>query len=392
MPEIELSIVMPCLNEADTLEACIRRAQTAIREYGISGEVLVADNGSTDGSQAIAERCGARLIRVPQHANPQRNGYGNGLMTGIAAAQGRYILMGDSDASYDFGEAPRFLEKIREGHDLVMGCRLPSGGGTILKGARPWSHRWIGNPLFSFLVRRWFGVGISDVNCGMRAFRKDWHRQIEQRCTGMEFAAEMIIKAGLFHAKVAQVPITLAPDGRKSRAPHLKTFRDGWRILRHLFIYSPTWLFLFPGLGLVLAGIVGGGLALLGVQLGRAALDAQTLLFSCAFILCGYQAVLFSVLAKTFAMNEGLLPQAPWLSRFYGVFTLERGLLLGMLGLLGGVLCGGWALWTWAQADFGALSYARMMRVAIPGTLFMVLGFQTIFSSFFGSVLGMGKK
>ncbi len=392
MSDIELSVVMPCLNEADTLETCIRKAQAALREQAISGEIIVADNGSTDASTQIAERCGARLIRVPQHENPQRNGYGNGLMTGFAAAQGRYVLMGDSDASYDFGEIPRFLEKLREGFDLVMGCRLPSGGGRILPGAMPWSHRWIGNPLFSLLVRRWFRVGITDVNCGMRAFRKEWQRSIGQRCTGMEFAAEMIIKAGLFRARIAEVPITLAPDGRRSRAPHLKTFRDGWRILRHLFIYSPSWLYLFPGLGLMLAGAAGSGLALAGAKIGRATFDAHTLLFSAAFILCGYQAVLYSILAKTFAINEGLLPPAPWFPKFYRIFTLERGLILGALGVLAGLLCAGWALWTWSQADFGPLSYARMMRVAIPGALFMVLGFQTIFSSFFGSVLGMGKR
>ena len=392
MSDIELSVVMPCLNEADTLETCIRKAQAALREQNVSGEIIVADNGSADASPEIAERCGVRLVRVPQHANPQRNGYGNGLMTGFAAAHGRYVLMGDSDASYDFGEFPRFLDKLREGFDLVMGCRLPSGGGRILPGAMPWSHRWIGNPLFSLLVRRWFRVGITDVNCGMRAFRKEWQRSIGQRCTGMEFAAEMIIKAGLFRARIAEVPITLAPDGRQSRAPHLKTFRDGWRILRHLFIYSPSWLYLFPGLGLMLAGAAGSGLALAGAKIGRATFDAHTLLFSAAFILCGYQAVLYSILAKTFAINEGLLPPAPWFPKFYRIFTLERGLILGALGVLAGLLCAGWALWTWSQADFGPLSYARMMRVAIPGALFMVLGFQTIFSSFFGSVLGMGKR
>ena len=392
MSAIELSVVLPCLNEADTLESCIRTAQTAMREYGIAGEVVVADNGSSDDSPQIAERCGARLVRVPQHANPQRNGYGNGLMTGIAAARGQYVLMGDSDASYDFSEIPRFLEKLRQGCDLVMGCRWPSGGGRILPGAMPWSHRWIGNPFFSFLVRHWFGVSVRDVNCGMRAFRKDWHRSIDQRCTGMEFAAEMMIKAGLLRAKMTEVPITLAPDGRRSRPPHLKTLRDGWRILRHLFIYSPSWLYLFPGLGLICAGGLGGALAWCGARLGPVTLDAHTLLYSSAFVLCGYQAVLYSVLAKTFAINEGLIPPAPWFDRFYRLFTLERGLALGALAILLGLAGAGWALWTWAQTDFGHLNYARMMRIAIPSTLFMVLGFQTVFSSFFGSVLGMGKK
>lgn len=392
MPEIELSIVMPCLNEADTLEACIRQAAEALRANGISGEIIVADNGSTDGSQQIAERCGARLIRVVQHSALHRNGYGNGLTQGIGAANGRYVLMGDSDASYDFGEAPRFLEPLRAGNDLVMGCRLPAGGGVIRKGAMPWSHRWIGNPFFSFLVRRWFRIDVADVNCGMRAFRKEWQQGIDQRCMGMEFAAEMLIKAGLFRAKVAQVPITLAPDGRRHRKPHLKTLRDGWRILRHLFIYSPSWLFLVPGCALMAAGVVGGTLALLGLEIRNVAFDAHTLLFSSAFILCGYQAVLYSTLAKTFAMNEGLTPPNPRLIRFYDFFTLERGLLLGAAGLLAGLLCAGWALAIWARADFGDLSYARVMRIAIPGALFMVLGFQTLFSSFFGSLLGMSKK
>lgn len=392
MSAIELSVVLPCLNEADTLETCIRAAQAALREHGIAGEVVVADNGSTDESPRIAERCGARLIRVPQHANPHRNGYGNGLMTGIAAAQGQYVLMGDSDASYDFAEIPRFLEKLRQGCDLVMGCRLPSGGGRILPGAMPWSHRWIGNPLFSFLVRHWFHVPVGDVNCGMRAFRKDWYQSLDQRCTGMEFAAEMMIKAGLLRARIAEVPIALAPDGRRSRRPHLKTLRDGWRILRHLFIYSPSWLYLFPGLGLMGLGGLVGGLAWWGAKIGPLELDAHTLLYSSAFVLCGYQAVLYSILAKTFAINEGLIPPARWFDRFYRVFTLERGLALGALAILLGLAGAGWALWTWAQTDFGHLSYARMMRVAIPSTLFMVLGFQTVFSSFFGSVLGMGKK
>lgn len=392
MAEIELSIVMPCLNEADTLGICIRRAAATLHANGTIGEIVVADNGSTDGSQRIAEQCGARLIPVPQHASPWMNGYGNGLTHGIAAARGPFVLIGDSDASYDFGEAPRFLGKLREGYDLVMGCRLPAGGGVILKGAMPWSHRWIGNPFFSFLVRRWFKIDISDVNCGMRAFRKEWQQGIDQRCMGMEFAAEMILKAGLFRAKVTQVPITLAPDGRKSRKPHLKTFRDGWQILRHMFIYSPSWLFLFPGFVLIAAGVTGAAIALLGVRIGTVAFDAHTLLFSSAFILCGYQAVLYSILAKTFAMNEGLIPPNPRLLRFYEVFTLERGLLLGAAGLLAGLLCAGGALAIWARAGFGDLSYARVMRIAIPGALFMVLGFQTLFSSFFGSLLGMSRK
>lgn len=392
MPTVELTVVMPCLNEADTLESCIRQAQASFLDHGIAGEVVVADNGSSDDSPDIAERCGARLIRVPQHENPQRNGYGNGLMTGIAAARGDFILMGDSDASYDFSDIPKFLDKLRQGYDLVMGCRFPAGGGRILKGAMPWLHRWIGTPLFSLLIRQWFGVPVTDVNCGMRAFRKQWFHSINQRCTGMEFAAEMIIKAGLLKARIAEVPITLAPDGRCSQRPHLNTFRDGWRILRHLFIYSPTWLYLVPGIGLILTGVIGGILALGRFQVGSIELNVHTLLFSCAFILCGYQAVLFAILAKTFAANEGLMPPSPWLNRFYRIFTLERGLAAGTLGFLCGLLFAVWALWSWMQVGFGHLDVTQVMRLAIPGAMLLVLGFQTVLASFFGSVLGMGKK
>ena len=378
MSEVELSVVMPCLNEADTLETCIRKAQKALAETGISGEIIVADNGSTDGSQEIAERCGARLIRVPQHANKQKNGYGRGLMTGIAAARGIYVLMGDSDESYDFGEIARFVEKLREGYDLVQGCRMPAGGGTIKPGAMPWSHRWIGNPFFSMLARRWFHSSITDINCGMRAFRRDWYEKIGQRCTGMEFAAEMIIKSGVFHAKVAEVPITLHPDGRKSHAPHLKTIRDGWRVLRFLFLYSPTWLYLVPGIILVLAGMAGYLVALPGLQIKGIIFDAQTLLFSSVFILCGYQAILYSLLGKTFAMNEGLTPESKSLVKFFDWMNLERGLLIGAMCLLAGIGLFFWALWSWIQVDFGQLNYARAMRIAIPGAMLIVLGLQVL--------------
>jgi glycosyltransferase involved in cell wall biosynthesis len=392
MPDIDLSVVMPCLNEVDTLEGCIKQCLEAFRAYGIRGEVIVADNGSTDGSMEIAERCGARLVRVPQNPIKSRNGYGNGLMHGIAAARAPYVLMGDSDGSYDFGDMHKFLAKLRDGHDLVQGCRLPSGGGSIKPGAMPWSHRWIGNPMFSVLVRTWFGAQITDVNCGLRAFRKDWYERIDQRCTGMEFAAEMIIKSGVFKARVAEVPITLSPDGRKARKPHLKTFRDGWRIQRLLFLYSPTWLYLVPGLVLVLLGLVGYAIALPGVKIGQIQPDATTLLFSSVFILCGYQSFLYSMLSKTFAINEGLMPESAGLLKFYQMVNLERGIMAGLVSFVLGSGLAFYALWSWAGADFGQLEYAQVLRVAIPGALFIVLGMQTVFSSFFASVLGMGKR
>src|SRR5260370_22715867 len=256
-PPVEVSVVMPCLNEADTLETCIRKAQRAMREHGITGEVIVADNGSTDGSQAITLRTGARLVDVPQR------GYGNALMGGIAAARGRFVIMGDADDSYDFLEIPRIVAKLREGFDLVQGCRLPAGGGQVLPGAMPSLHRWLGNPMFSLMVRRWFGArSIHDVYCGLRGFTKELYHRLALRCTGMEFATEMIIKASLFEEKMAEVPITLHPDGRRSHPPHLKTFRYASRTLRFFFIYSPPALFLIPGVALVLLGVAGPAVAL----------------------------------------------------------------------------------------------------------------------------------
>ncbi len=391
MSEIELSIVMPCLNEADTITSCVTKAVATLRGLGVAGEVVVADNGSRDDSVALAQAAGARVVLVPQRNNPRLNGYGRGLMTGIAAARGRYVLMGDSDDSYDFRQAGRFLEELRKGFDLVQGCRMPSGGGSIMPGAMPWSHRHIGNPMFTWLVRRWFRAGISDVNCGMRAFRKDWFEAMDFRCPGMEFAAEMIIRAGLFKARISEVPITLHPDGRKTHAPHLKTFRDGWRILRLLVLYTPTWLFMVPGFFLMAAGVLGMALALPGARIAGIAFDAHTLLFSSAFILCGFQAVLYSLLAKTFAVNEGLAPPRDYLRWFFGFFYLERGLAIGAAALAAGAGLAGYALYSWAQVDFGPLDYGRIMRIAIPGALGVVLGFQVMFASCFASVLGMAK-
>ena len=247
---VELSIVMPCLNEADTIENCVRIATKALADHGIVGEVVVADNGSTDGSQAIAARMGARVIAV------QEKGYGSALQGGIAACRGRFVLMGDADESYDFAEAFKFVAKLREGFELVQGCRLPAGGGTVAQGAMPFTHRWIGNPGFSLMARVMFRAPIHDVYCGMRAFTKAFYETLELRCTGMEFATEMIIKSSLRKARIAEVPITLHPDGRKAHAPHLRTIRDGWRTLRFYLMYSPRWLFLLPGLGRLSSGSI----------------------------------------------------------------------------------------------------------------------------------------
>jgi len=384
--ELEVSVVIPCLNEADSLEACIAKAQRALGEHRISGEIIVADNGSTDGSQAIATRMGARLVHV------EAKGYGNALMDGIAAARGRFVIMGDADDSYDFLQLPRFVNKLREGFDLVQGCRLPSGGGTVLPGAMPFLHRWWGNPMFSRMARVMFHTAIHDVYCGMRGFTKDLYDRLGQRCTGMEFATEMIIKASLFREKVAEVPITLYPDGRKSHAPHLKTFRDGWRTVRFFLMFCPRWLFTIPGGVLVFLGMVGYAVAMPGLHLGGVAFDAHTLLFASLLILCGYQSILFAIFTKTFAISEGLMPQDPQLARFFKIVNLERGLILSAATILVGIILLAAAINQWRLASFGALDYAETMRLVVPGVTLTALGFQTMLSSFFVSILGMRRR
>lgn len=384
--DVEVSIVMPCLNEADTLEVCIKKALRALGEHQIAGEIIVADNGSTDGSQAIASRLGVRLVPVAA------KGYGNALMGGIAAACGKFIIMGDADDSYDFLAIPHFVNKLREGYELVQGCRLRTGGGTILPGAMPPLHRWLGNPMFSRLARWWFQAPLHDVYCGLRGFRKDFYERLAQRCTGMEFATEMIIKASLHRAKIAEIPITLHPDGRKAHAPHLKTFRDGWRTLRFFLLCSPRWLFLMPGLGLIFLGLLGYGIAMPGATLRGITFGAHTLLFSSLAILCGYQAIVFAVFTKTFAISEGLMPADPRMQRFLAVVNLEKGLLVAAIALVVGLglLCV--AINQWRMLGFGPLDYAATMRVVIPGATLTAVGFQTMLASFFVSILQMHRR
>lgn len=384
--EIELTVVMPCLNEADTIGSCVRKAIETLRSHGISGEVIVADNGSTDSSRAIAAELGARVVIVKD------KGYGAALMGGISAARGRYVLMGDADDSYDFREIPKFLAKLREGYDLVQGCRLPSGGGTLLPGAMPFLHRWWGNPMFSWLARGWFDAPVRDVYCGLRGFTRAHYERLGQRCTGMEFATEMIIKTSLIAAKVAEVPITLHRDGRKAHAPHLRTFRDGWRTLRFFMLYSPRWLFLVPGALLVLLGAVGYGIAMPGLRIGRVTFDLHTLLFASLSIIAGYQSVVFALLTKVFAITEGLLPPDPRLDRWARFASLERGLIAGAAGMLAGLILLGGAVQQWWAVDFGHLSYGYTMRWVIPGMMCTTLGFQTILFSFFLSVLGLRRR
>ncbi len=383
---MEVSVVIPCLDEADTLETCVRKARRAMDEHGIEGEVVVADNGSTDGSPEIAERLGARVVHV---AEP---GYGSALMGGIEAARGRYVIMGDADDSYDFLDLPRFVNELREGFDLVQGCRLERGGGTVLPGAMPWLHRRIGNPVFSALAQRWFGAPIHDVYCGMRGFTKAWYEQLELRCTGMEFATEMILKSSLRGGRIAEVPITLHPDGRTSHPPHLNTFRDGWRTLRFFLVYSPRWLFLVPGIVLIALGLVGYALALPHAMVLGLAFDAHTLVFATVAIICGYQSVLLAVFTKVFATTEGLLPPDPRIDRLAGVVSIDRGLLAGLAMFAGGLVLLALTVLAWARNDFGDLVYADTMRLAVPGLLLTALGFETLGASFFVGVLGLRMR
>jgi glycosyltransferase involved in cell wall biosynthesis len=377
---------MPCLNEADTLAACILAAQKALDEGNIAGEIIVADNGSTDGSRDVAQRLGARVVTVA------RRGYGSALMGGIAAARGQYILMGDADESYDFTEIPRFLTKLREGYDLVQGCRLPKGGGVVERGAMPLLHRWLGNPFFSYIARAWFKAPINDVQCGMRAFTKTLYRRMNQQCVGMEFASENIIKASLLRAKIAEVPITLHRDGRMAHPPHLKTFRDGWRNLRFYLMFSPRRLFLLPGALLITLGMAGVCIAMPGLRIHGITFDVHTLLFASLAIIAGYMSILFALMTKLFAIGAGLLPTDRRIERMFDFVNLEKGLLLGIVVTLAGLVLLGAAVNQWRIADFGQLDYSRTMRIVIPGTTLVTLGFQTLLSSFFVSILGLHRK
>jgi glycosyltransferase involved in cell wall biosynthesis len=371
------------LNEAETLATCITKALAAFKLAGIAGEVVVADNGSTDGSQAIATNLGARVAAI------EAKGYGNALMGGIAAARGRYVVMGDSDDSYDFGHIPRFLEQLRAGNDLVMGNRFRGG---IKPGAMPLSHRYFGNPALTRLGRLFFGSPCGDFYCGLRGFNKAAYEKLDLRTTGMEFATEMVVKSTLMGMKIAEVPTTLSPDGR-SRPPHLRTWRDGWRTLRFFLLYSPRWLFLFPGMALMLIGIV-AGLWLLPAprRVGNVIFDVHTLLYAAITVLLGFQAIAFAVFTKLFAISEGLHPPDPKLYRVFRYITLEVGIVTGATLVLFGLAISLYAVHFWETQHFGPLDMSHTFRLVIPGALCLTLGVQTIFSSFFVSVLGMRRK
>ena len=371
---IEVSIIMPCLNEAETLETCIQKAQWFIAENDLAGEVIIADNGSTDGSQAIARRLNARVVNVPA------KGYGSALKGGIEAAKGKYIIMGDADDSYDFSNLNPFVRKLRNGYDLVMGNRFKGG---IESGAMPFLHRYLGNPVLTGIGKLLFGSPCNDFHCGLRGFRKDAISALELQTTGMEFASEMVVKATLHKMQIAEVPTTLSPDGR-SRPPHLNTWRDGWRHLRFLLMYSPRWLFFYPGIFLILAGFL-ATLSLLPSP------KVHSLLYSSTAITIGFQIVMFALFTKVFGISEGLLPEDRRLNRLFKYLNLETGLITGCVLLLLGTAASVYAFGIWGQHDFGSLNPTQTMPIVIPGVTCLALGIQAIFSSFFLSILGLKR-
>ncbi|GAC1473709.1 MAG: glycosyltransferase [Candidatus Dormibacteraceae bacterium] len=384
IPEaVEISIVMPCLNEAETLAACIQKAQRAIAKEGVTAEIIVADNGSTDGSQVIAKEMGARVVSVT------RKGYGSALIGGIDAAHGRFVIMGDADDSYDFTAIAPLIEKLREGYDLVVGNRFAGG---IEAGAMPWSHRWIGNPALTLLSRVLFHTPVGDMHCGLRGFRKSAYQQLRLRATGMEFASEMVIKASLKRMKIAEVPVTLSPDGR-SRPPHLRTWRDGWRHLRFMLLFSPRWLFLYPGIALFVAGLIIGTLLETGSKhIGPVSFDIHTLLLAGFACLIGYQLVVFAVFTKVFAMQQGFHPPNRTYSTIFRYMRLESGLLIGALMFVVGIVVTLIAVLSWQSVGFGSLDPRTTMREIIPAAVLLTLGVQTIFASFFLSILGIDNE
>jgi glycosyltransferase involved in cell wall biosynthesis len=381
--DLELTIVMPCLNEAETLERCIEKAQRSLRTLSIPGEVVIADNGSTDGSQRIAERMGARVVPVKE------KGYGSALRGGVASARGKFVIMGDSDDSYDFSSIEPFVEALRGGADLVMGNRFK---GAILPGAMPWKHRWIGNPVLTTLGRIFFRSPVGDFHCGLRGFRKDAFERMELQTTGMEFASEMVIKSTLLGLKITEVPITLHKDGR-SRPPHLRSWRDGWRHLRFMLLFSPLWLFLIPGTLMALTGLVtGAALYVRPFRIGGVEFDIHTLLASACLCTLGYQLIIFALFTKTFAITQGLHPRYRPLEWAWKYVNLEIGLVLGAVLLAAGLLVATLALDAWRAAEFRTLEPRQVMRQMIPAVTLLTVGAQTIFASFFLSILGLRKK
>lgn len=381
--ELELSIVMPCLNEAETLGSCIAKAQNSLKALGIAGEIIVADNGSTDGSQTLAAQAGARVISVPN------KGYGSAIRGGISAARGKYVIVGDADDSYDFSNLGPFVMKLRDGHDLVMGNRFKGG---IAPDAMPWLHKYVGNPVLTTTGRLFFRSPCSDFHCGLRGFRKAAIEALDLRTTGMEFASEMVVKATLHNLRIVEVPTTLSRDGR-TRKPHLRSWRDGWRHLRFMLLYSPRWLFLYPGLLLMLVGAAVGGRLLFGpVHFAGITFDVHTLLYAAMSIVVGFQTLVFAVFTKVFATTQGLLPEDPRLNKLFDYVKLETGLLAGGALLILGFALTLYALSSWRAQLYGPLNPTHTLRLVVPAVTLIMLGFQTVLSSFFLSILGLRRQ
>ena len=374
---------MPCLNEAETLRTCIKKARACIDRLGLSAEILIADNGSVDGSQTIAVEEGARVIDVAVR------GYGAALYHGFQAARGSYVIMGDADDSYDFSRLDPFIEQMRQGADLVMGNRFLGG---IRPGAMPWKNRYLGNPVLSAIGRLFFRSPAGDFHCGLRALTREAFDRLNLQTTGMEFASEMVIKATLLGLRIAEVPTTLDKDGR-SRPPHLRPWRDAWRHVRFMLLYCPRWLFLYPGAALIAAG-VGLGAAVLAHALTRtvAVTDAHTLLLASAAVLLGFQGVAFAFCARIYALNEGLLPEDVTLERLFRYFTLETGLAVGAVLLVLGAIGGAYVLQTWPQGAVAGRNQEDTLLVAIPSAAALCLGGQVVFVSFLLSFLGLRRR
>jgi glycosyltransferase involved in cell wall biosynthesis len=380
---IEVSVVMPCLNEAETLETCIRKAQDCLARHGVKGEILIADNGSTDGSQEIAERAGARVVPVSE------KGYGNALMGGFEAARGKFLIMGDADDSYDFTNLMPFIEKLRAGYDVVMGSRFQGG---IARGAMPWHHRYIGNPILTGILNLFFRSGISDAHCGLRALTKEAFRRMNLRTGGMEFASEMVVKAAVGKLKMTEVPTTLSPDGR-SRPPHLRSFRDGWRHLRFLILLAPYWLLMLPGGLMGLIGLVAMIVLWTGpIHLRGTVLDVHTMLISSLLMIVGYQAMTAGFAARIYALQEEIGPPSKALQFGFRVLNLERGMELGAGLLLAGLLFIGYVLLIWVKQSLGALDTNQTLRPVVVGATLLALGAQTMLMSLFYSMLGLQKQ
>jgi hypothetical protein len=379
-----LSIIMPCLNEAETLGTCIRKAKLFLDQHAIKGEVIIADNGSTDGSQGIAIKAGARVVNI------QQKGYGSALLGGIEAAQNEFIIMGDADDSYDFTNLQSFILALEDGAELVMGNRFQGG---IMPGAMPFLHRYVGNPVLSGLARLFFKNNIGDYHCGLRGFRRGAILSLNLQTTGMEFASEMVVKATLRNLKITEVPTTLHRDGR-SRTPHLRTWPDGWRHLKFLLLYSPRWLFLYPGVFLIVLGMLTTGILLPGpVDVGNFILDINTLMYASLLIIMGVQSVLFSAFTYVFGVNAGLLPEEEGTEKMLPEhFKLEKGLLISFGMMLLGLFSSVDALIYWSEHRFGDINPSFSMRLVIPGAVLFTLGIQVFFASFFLGILNTKIK